>query len=132
MKPEKDLHESMFPELDSNPEMYRRLQVRVNESIIRVMEDQLTQLFPRNYYMLSNNNFVETGEELFENLIPICASQYKNNSYQVLLMRNCSLIEVQMTNEVKVVHVPDNLFYCKDDLEKEYEIMSYLRHVLDI
>ena len=133
MKPEQNLYHSMFPEIDSTPEMYRRLQVRVNESIIRVMEDQLTQLFPRNYYVLSNNiNEIctETGEELFENLIPICESTYEKNSYQVLLMHHSS--NSINTNGVSLIQVPYDIFYSKDELQKEQDLMSYLSHVLDI
>jgi hypothetical protein len=125
MDKECELHRTMFPDNDCNAEMYRRLQVRVSESILRIVEDDIIELFPRNYYILSKdrNEIVTEYEDTYD-VIPLCAVENSNNSYQIFLLHD---IRSETNKHTSMITLPNLKFI--NEVEMEEELMLYMTNI---
>ena len=129
MNTELELHRTMFPDNECESEMYRRLQVRVSESIVRIMEDYITKLFPRNYYVLSDKDeIVMECDDTYLNAIPLCASENNNNSYQIFLLQDV-VTEKETNNNMSVITIPTTIMESINEVEKEEELMLYMTNI---
>lgn len=128
MDAERDIHRTMFPDNDCDSEMYRRLQVRVSESILRIMDEDITELFTRNYFVLSKDEIVTECEYTnLINFIPLCSTENKNNSYQIFLLHDLLL---ETNEDTLVITIPTSINYILNEVEKEDELILYMTTIL--
>ena len=131
MDAERDAHLDMFPDSDADSEMLRRLQVRISETVLRIVSDsgEMLRLYPRNYYIVTSNG-VETEKGDTSNYIPICdADMYNTNQrstpVQIYFTHELGAFESGMEREEK-----DNDDTESTETEKEEALELYLRRVM--
>jgi hypothetical protein len=131
MNAERDEHLDMFPDSDADGEMLRRLQVRISETVLRIVNDsgEMLRLYPRNYYIVTSNG-VETEKGNTTNYIPICdADMYNTNQrstpVQIYFTHELGAFESGMEREEK-----DNDDTESTETEKEEALELYLRRVM--
>jgi hypothetical protein len=82
MNAERDAYIETFPEKDVDSEMLRRLQMRIIEAVLRIVnadDCEMVTLYPRNYYIIGSRG-VETENGTSPDYIPICdAKLYTTN-----------------------------------------------------
>jgi hypothetical protein len=127
MHEERDAHDAIFPEIDITPELFRRLQVRVCSALLRIMEDHISMLYPRDYFVLTKNGIDIDSDVSYSNtsLIPIAAvDAFLDNMFQVCLVKSLNDIDP----DVKLVTVPLDVMHSTYENEKEDELMLYMDH----
>ena len=91
MNTERDAYIETFPEKDVDSEMLRRLQMRIIEAVLRIVnadDCEMVTLYPRNYYIIGSRG-VETENGTSPDYIPICdAKLYTTNHFSFLKCAN--------------------------------------------
>ena len=115
----------MFPEIDIRSELYRRLQVRVCSAMLRIVEDHVSMLYERDYYIITHNGIeIESTLEYDDtSVIPIASvDSFYNDMFQIMLVKSIEFID----NNIKLVTVPLDVMPSLYENEKEDELMVFM------
>lgn len=127
MNAERDAQLEMFPDSDADADMLRRLQVRVSETILRIMEDHVDYINPRNYYV-STTRGIETEQGNMVNYIHICDAKTDDNAFQIYFKHELGSFETQYSETVMTV--PDDIMDKDTENEKEEALKLYMRRLM--
>jgi hypothetical protein len=137
MHAERKAHMEMFPDNDEkefDSEMVRRLQVRISEAVLRMVNEpdcDMVNLYPRNYYMMGSRG-IETENGTSPHYIPICdAKLYTTNhvptQVQIYFMHTPDTFE----SEMQKIEVGKELTLEKEsESEKEYALELYMSRLM--
>ena len=126
MNAERDAQLEMFPESDADADMLRRLQVRVSETILRIMEDHVDYINPRNYYV-STTHGIETENGSTPNYIHICDTKTDDNAFQIYFVHTLGSFETQYSD---IITVSDDIMDKDTENEKEEALELYMRRIM--
>jgi hypothetical protein len=127
MNAERDAQLDMFPDSDADSDMLRRLQVRVSETILRIMEEHVDYIHPRNYYV-STTRGIETEQSDMVGDIEICDAKMDDNSFQIYFKHALSTFEKQYSDNIMTV--PDDIMDKDTETEKEESLELYMRRLM--
>ena len=130
MHDEINVHQAMFPDIDITSEMFRRLQVRVCTAMLRIVEDHISMLYERDYYVLTNTGIeIESKAEYDDtSSIPVAAVDiFYDNMFQVMLVKSIEHID----DGTKLITVPVDVMPSVYENEKEEELMVYMERCID-
>ncbi len=127
MNAERDAQLEMFPDSDADSDMLRRLQVRVSETILRIMEEHVDYINPRNYYV-STTRGIETENGDTPNYIHICDANMDDNAFQIYFLH--ALGSFDKTYSGLITTVPDDIMDKDTEIEKEESLELYMRRLI--
>ena len=125
MQVELDVHQVMFPDIDVTFELYRRLQVRVCSAMLRIVEDNISQLYERDYYIMTDNGIeLESSiQHVDTSVIPIAGVDlFYDSMFQIMLVKSIDYID----NNTKLVTVPSDIMSSVYENEKEDDLMAFM------
>jgi hypothetical protein len=125
MQTELDVHQSMFPNINVTSELYRRLQVRVCSAMLRIVEDHISQLYERDFFIMTQNGIeLESGLQNGDtSAIPIAAVDlFYDTMFQIMLVKDRDHID----NNTKLITVPSDVMSSVYENEKEDALMAYM------
>lgn len=126
MRDERDRQLEMFPDSDADADMLRRLQVRVSETILRIMEEHVDYIDPRNYYV-STTRGIETENGDTPNCIHICDAKTDDNAFQIYFEHTLGSFDTQHSD---IITVSDDVMYKDTENEKEEALELYMRRLM--
>jgi hypothetical protein len=125
MQTELDIHKSMFPNINVTSDLYRRLQVRVCSAMLRIVEDHISQLYERDFYVIMDNGIeLESGMQHDDtSVIPIASVDlFYDTMFQIMLVKSRNHID----NNTKIITVPSDIMSSMYENEKEDALMAYM------
>lgn len=125
MQPELDLHQSIYPDIDVTSELYRRLQVRVSSAMLRIVENHVSHLFDRDFYILTDNGIeLESSmKHVDTSIIPIASVDlFYDTMFQIMLVKSIGYID----NNTKLITVPYDVMSSMYENEKEDALMVFM------
>jgi hypothetical protein len=125
MHAELEIHKSMFPNINVTSDLYRRLQVRVCSAMLRIVEDHISQLYERDFYVIMDNGIeLESGMQLDDtSVVPIASVDlFYDTMFQIMLVKSRNHID----NNTKIITVPSDIMSSVYENEKEDALMAYM------